>query len=536
MPQVIEVPGMGDVEFPDDMSDAQITAAIQRSMPAKPPATKPPSLGSFRDPYAYFKPEVQRAVGNTGQNLDPFEVPVQIATGLGASAAGGLAGIGQGLWNKVVPERFEGMPAGDRVAQVQRAGTYQPRSFTGQNASQAIQDAFDPSVGTSKLNVLAWPGIIGTKAGDVSAEAGAPAWLSAGLRTAPEALVPWAAGKGAEAIAASRAAQAAKPVPKPIPTTAELRKATNEAYKRGEESGVMVKADQYAKAADEIAENAKAEAMDPVLHPKSSRIVKVLQERKGKDLDLQEAENLRRIALEAEGDVNAVGTQTGDGRIAGKIVDDLDEKIDALSTNAEARSLNRRKANSQLLDVLVDRAETKAGANYTQSGLENALRKEFQALALNKNRMRRFSPDQQAAIKRVARGGKLENSLRNLGKFDPTSGGMSAALSAGLAGGFAPATGGLSALLPVGGILAKRGATNMALRNVERAREALVGRGLPDAAPVPASGAGAAVPARPLQSPGSPGVGGNSPVPDVFGVPDQALIEAYLATIKRARN
>jgi hypothetical protein len=31
MPQVVEVPGMGDVEFPDDMSDDQIAAAIQKN-------------------------------------------------------------------------------------------------------------------------------------------------------------------------------------------------------------------------------------------------------------------------------------------------------------------------------------------------------------------------------------------------------------------------------------------------------------------------------------------------------------------------
>lgn len=40
MPQVIEVPGYGDVEFPDDMSDAQISAAIRANMlqPSQPQA------------------------------------------------------------------------------------------------------------------------------------------------------------------------------------------------------------------------------------------------------------------------------------------------------------------------------------------------------------------------------------------------------------------------------------------------------------------------------------------------------------------
>jgi hypothetical protein len=543
MPQVVEVPGMGDVEFPDDMSDDQIAAAIQKNLPtqAAKPAAKNPFLASFRGPYDYNKPEVQRALGNDGSSMRPIagagETALHIGTGIGASAIAGLAGIGQGAWNKVTPESMNGPDAADRVHQVQKAMTYKPRTFAGQVGSQAVADAFDHNRGTSWLNPLTYPGKLGKGLGATSEAMGGPAWLSAGLEVAPDAATPWAAGKAMEAITASRAAQAAKPAPKAIPTTAELRKATTEAYKRGEESGVMVKAEDYAKAADEIAENAKNEAIDPVLHPKSSRIVKVLQERKGKDLDLQEAENLRRIALEAEGDINPVGAQTGDGRIAGNIVDDLDEKIDALATNAEARALNRRKSNSQMLDVLNERAEIKAGANYTQSGLENALRKEYQALALNQRRMRRLTEEQRAAIKRVAAGGKMENTLRNVGKLDPTTGGMGMAISAALAGGFAIPTSGLSLLLPALGFAGKRGATNLALRNVEKAREALVGRGLPDAAPVPASGSGAAAPARPMPAPSGAGVGGGvsrgGPVPEVLGVPDPALIEAYLAALKR---
>lgn len=42
MPQVIEVPGMGQIEFPDGMSDAEITAAIQRSI--EPPAALAPPM------------------------------------------------------------------------------------------------------------------------------------------------------------------------------------------------------------------------------------------------------------------------------------------------------------------------------------------------------------------------------------------------------------------------------------------------------------------------------------------------------------
>jgi hypothetical protein len=115
--------------------------------------------------------------------------------------------------------------------------------------------------------------------------------------------------------------------------------------------------------------------------------------------------------------------------------------------------------------------------------METALRQEFTTLALNKNRMRGFTKEQVAAVKKVASGGPLENTLRVLGKFDPTTGGMGTAISMGLSGGLAVPTGGASLALPVIGYGAKRGATAMTARNVQAAREALVGRGLPNAAP-----------------------------------------------------
>ncbi len=515
----------------DKDTEAKATAAYKReSAPARPvaPAAQPPSLGSFRDPYAYFKPEVQRSLGNTGEGLQPVvgvgEAALQFGTGLGASAAGGLAGIGQGAWNSIVPKRFEGMPAADRLAHVQGAMTYQPRTNAGQIASQAVSDAFDPNVATSKLNPLTWPGVVGRGLGDTSEAIGLPPSVSTVFRTLPEALLPWAARKGAEVLSASRATQAAKPIPKPIPTTAELGKATTAAYERANGSGALVSANKFSTVADEIAAKAKSEAVDPVLHPKTSRLVQILQERKGQDLTLQEAENIRRIGLEAENDVNQIGKQTADGMRAGKIVDALDEKIDELSVNDAARALNRRKMNSQTLDLMIERATNNAGAHYTQAGMEHALRLQFKQLANNPTRMNRFNAEQKAAIQKVVRGGPVENTLRGLGKFDPT---------AGVVPFIAGTASGGTMMLP--GFLARRAATRVTSRNVDAAREALVGRGLPDAAPMPVSGAGASAPAGAIPD-ASGSIGGSRPVPEAFGVPDQAFIEAYLKSLQKKKT
>ena len=43
MPQRIEVPGHGIVEFPDGMSDDAISAAIKANLSAQPVSTAPPA-------------------------------------------------------------------------------------------------------------------------------------------------------------------------------------------------------------------------------------------------------------------------------------------------------------------------------------------------------------------------------------------------------------------------------------------------------------------------------------------------------------
>jgi hypothetical protein len=88
-----------------------------------------------------------------------------------------------------------------------------------------------------------------------------------------------------------------------------------------------------------------------------------------------------------------------------------------------------------------------------------------------------------AAVTKVAKGGVLENTLRNLGKLSPENGGLTGILTggAGIAGAMAGHPAALAAI-PVG-FAAKRAATAMTKGNVAKARAALVGRGLPGKAP-----------------------------------------------------
>lgn len=283
----------------------------------------------------------------------------------------------------------------------------------------------------------------------------------------------------------------------PIPTTEELRQAKKAAYDAGNAAEVLTSPEQNAAAITKIDQALRAEnlVVDPDLHPKSTALLRRLHGQKDQPLTVPEAESLRQLALEVQRDIDPVTKQpTADAFRAGIILDELDDSLDTLSVNKPARELNARYRRSQLIDEMVHRAEIKGGAHYTQAGMEHALRQEFKQLALNPRRMRGLTQEQRAAVEKVAKGGPIENSLRNIGKFDPSTGGM-AAFTGGTLGLLSGGPMGLA--IPAAGFIGKRAATRMTGRNVDRAREALVGRGLPEE--MPAAAAEASTPANVIE-------------------------------------
>lgn len=420
--------------------------------------------------------------------MGPAETALQYLTSGASYPLSGLAGIGQGVKNLF----SEGMPAADRVRQIQESLTYQPRTGAGAGMSRVV--------GAPGEAYAAGTNALGEKVTDVT---GSPA-LGATIKTAADIAPTLAGTRLVKPTIKPEPKRTGKYTPKsqepePVPTTEQLTRAAKDAYAANKDAGIVVQPESYDKALTAIRNVVKEEGLDKTLHPKTSAVLARLEEASGKPLTLQEAETLRKIAMDAEDDLNPVTRQpTPDARLAGKVVDTLDSAIEALSVNNDARALWARSRRSQMIDQMIHRAEIRAGANYTQAGMETALRQEFRQLAMNPRRMRGLTKDQRAAIERVAKGGRVENTLRALGKFDPTTGGMGTAISAGLAGGFAPATSGASLALPVIGYGAKRLATRATARNVDLAREALVGRGLsasPRAA-APTKQPGAAAPTQ----------------------------------------
>jgi hypothetical protein len=485
----IELPDGTILEAPDDADPSVVARNYMAQQKQTPQA----------------EPEEKMGVGDIVKNAyGAYSEPI-LAMGSSAIAApvAGLSGVAQAIKNRFSP----GMSAADRVEQVQSAMTYEPRTEGGkavtgvisypfeklaQGADYAGQKAADltgsPAVGAgvntliqgAPTVLLRGRGKSGGVAGDV------PRTPSMGARVAGGE----APAAAAAPAAAGRSAGLAK-VPGAAPSKEALKQAATAAYKRAEDAGVVITPESFKTAQATVTKMLEKEGIDPTLHPATTAALKRVNEMSG-PITLDKLETLRRILKDAESTINRA-----DQRLAAKAIDVLDGYADTLGKKdvsagdpaaaaafREARGFYSRARKADELDDLMSRAELSA-PNFSASGMENAIRTEFRNLAKNQRRMRMFTAEERAAIKRVAQGGKVENVLRMLGKFAPT-GSVSTAISAGA--GFA-AGGPLGAvLLPLGGGAARYSATKLTMRNANRANE-LVRRGptpKPKRATVPA--------------------------------------------------
>lgn len=324
-----------------------------------------------------------------------------------------------------------------------------------------------------------------------------PHRVEAGINTALLA-APFMKGKAK--------ATATKPA---IPTKEQLATDSKTAYKAAEDAGIEVSEPSFASAKTGLIDALNKEGVDPTLHPKTTAALKRIAETEG-PVTLQKLETLRKISKDAESSI-----EPADRRLAGQVVDHIDDYIERLDTTdvvsgdpakaallKDARNLWSRKRKADVIDELMHRAELSA-PNFSASGMENAIRTEFRSLAKNQRKMRGFTKEEQAAIERVAKGGPVENSLRMLGKAAPT-GVVSGALSSGAGLAFGGPIGAVA--LPLAGMLARSGAKKMTLNNAMAAQE-LMRRGPVRANEAPSV---AQAPAQPILSLPSPQMIGDS--------------------------
>lgn len=413
------------------------------------------------------------------------ETAAQMTTGAVAAPAAGLAGLAS-------------LPAGankaaDNTNAVAGALQYQPSTTGGQALSRMLGSPFEmlgkgADVSGEYVSQKTGSPLLGALTN--TAMQAAPALLLRGrgraaevggdvTRTPPVGRPP-VRPEGAPPGEAPPAARPAGLDNVPAPTREELRTQSRAAYQRAEQAGVVIRGDTFERFQQNVDQMLQHEGVDATLHPSTTAAARRIAQERG-PITLERLETLRRIVKDAEG-----AQAPADRRLANRIVDRIDDFADTLSErdlNAgtpeavgalrEARSLYARERKAATLDDLAERAQNVVGANYTQAGLETALRQQFRALANNPRRMRLFNPEERAAITLVVRGAPLENIVRMIGRLAPTGPVSSIPSFAATA-----AAGPIGLAVPVAGTAARYAATRMTLRNVQAANE-LVRRGPP---------------------------------------------------------
>lgn len=265
------------------------------------------------------------------------------------------------------------------------------------------------------------------------------------------------------------AANAARP-----PATEELRLQAQNAYQAADNAGVIIAQPALQRLEAGIAADMARQGMDDMLHPRVARVMQRITEDAARgNMTLEGSEILRRVMKNAASSADA-----SERRLAQRMVNRLDEFVtnlrptDLVQGNRagiaelqNARTLWSRSAKADTIETLMERAATRA-QQFSGSGMENALRTEFRQLALNQRRMRLFTADEQAAIRRVAEGGTLGNIMRFVGRGAPRGAIMQATHAGSILTN--PAVG-----IPLAAVTegARRGATALTQRNARLAAE-----------------------------------------------------------------
>jgi hypothetical protein len=491
----IEIPGKGvfEVESDKELTDAQ---AYQYALTQ---ADRTPTQQTERD-----------EIGRSGQLLARGAIPPLVGAGAGALVGGApgalvgsmalpmadLAALGSKYVENLirqargVPETKGFSPSGEVSKALANIGLPEPTS-AGERVVEAVGSGL-AGVGTQlpALGRLATTATteaarnFAARMGQAPVAQTAVAAPAAGTaqyvgETTENPLLGMAAGMTVGSTAGLRPRRVESAL-----SAEQLALRADIAYRNAEKAGVVVSPDSLKAKVPQFEKVLKEEGFVPGLHPQLDTVLGELQKEVGTPKTLRELDQLRRTLKAPAKFLDNPDQQ----RITGRLIDEFDDYVKNLSPKdlaveggkvkaatkelTKARNFYARSRKADEIDELFRRAEIRAGANFTQSGLENALRQELKTLALNKKRFSMFSKTEQNAIESAAKGGSIQNILRNIGKYAATSpiptgvgGGLGAGIGAMLGGVPGAVIGG--AAVPVIGGAARAGATRIGLNNLE---------------------------------------------------------------------
>lgn len=482
----IEAPDGSVVEFPDGTPDMVMRDAMRRKFPA-PGTSGPqtPNIAAKGDmvPGSRVQPDLHGKFVQ-GATLNSAD---EIASGLGApvhAAFNAMTGEGP----RSVRENYEQSQA--RLA-AERAATEEayPKASIAAEIGGALATA--PFSGGARLlatgNKLVkagkaaaagagYGGVAGFMSGDGledrvdKAKSGAK-W-GAGLGVA----VPTVAagvGKVAGKLLGDRAKTAA--------TVDELRDIAGAEYRAAEagvgKSKVAFPADfnRLRRSFNAIAEKnnmggAFGEVIDKT-YPSSKAFLNAINNFNGPSPNFTDMERMRQLLREVVEDNRTIEGLKPDGFMARNFIDALDTYVGATPFKKAREAWRTMKKAEEIADAFW-RADLRTSANYSQAGMETAIKQEFKRLAMDGARfVRTFDKPEQEAILKVIHGGGIQNFMRRFGSWAPQTAGIKAMLHGGVA--FAEPFVGVPTMIAAAA--ARHGSTAKTLSNARKVQELVAG-------------------------------------------------------------
>lgn len=280
-----------------------------------------------------------------------------------------------------------------------------------------------------------------------------------------------------------------------VPTVQELADDAGALYQAARASGVTASPQMTDGIANTIEGVARAENV--ILpsgrvnntYPKIAGVLNIFDEYKGQPIDVGQMQSIRRSLQDA-----AKSIDPGERRVATIMLGEFDDFATGVAPElAEASNLYWRSKLGETIEEAIDLA-TNRSSQYSQSGMENALRTQFRQLnaKIIKGQLRGVPPELAEQIRLVADGSPIQNFARGVGKFavrGPVSGvipTLAAAAGFGVGGPVGAALGAGTVALP--GEVGKRAAEGISIRNADVASAiARSGGALPSVALTPVS-------------------------------------------------
>ena len=383
------------------------------------------------------------AAGVAGDLWDAISSPIDTAKALGGAVIGGA--------QLLKDER--GIPTsntfGDQRDQARAVGDYYSQRYGG-------GDEFLDSLRSDPVGVgLDVGGLVTGGAGAAARVPGIAGRLAKAVasKVDPVAAGGRVAGRAMDAQRRPRVPSTTQFIAD-APSPDQLRGQGSALFEAAEKSGVKFKPAFYTKFVDDLLSRMVSEGADKILSPKVSRVADLLEKSKGRSPSIQQMSILRRQFGNAAGSADAA-----ERRLASIAIDKIDDFVESGAsavggTLGEARAMWSRLKKSETIDVAIENAQA------AQAGVEAGLRAEFKSLyrARNTKKMRGFTAEELAAIKRVALGTATTNTLRRIGSL---GGGLDQGrnmlnLMAGVAGGAAVGGPVGAALVPAAGYAAAK--------------------------------------------------------------------------------